>query len=111
MLARKGDWVQIEVTILSPEERAPQVPEDTKKVPLQMRVKGFLINEIASLDATVSIQTMTGRIVTGRLVAINPKYEHDFGEPIPELITIGKELREILESPEGNSKQNGGDQK
>jgi len=40
-LAKKGDWVQIQVTILHPEERAPQVPEDTKKVPLEMRVKGF----------------------------------------------------------------------
>lgn len=97
MNAKKGDWVQIEVTILNPQERAPQVPEDTKKVPLQMRVKGFLLNENASVGDHVDIQTMTGRIVTGKLVAVNPKYEHDFGDPVPELITIGKELREFLE--------------
>ncbi|MGB9615363.1 MAG: 2-amino-4-oxopentanoate thiolase subunit OrtA, partial [Fervidobacterium sp.] len=72
MLAKKGDWVQIEVTILTPEERAPQVPDDTKKLPLQMRVKGFLLDEVASLGATVSIRTMTGRTVTGKLVSINP---------------------------------------
>ncbi|MFN3328842.1 MAG: 2-amino-4-ketopentanoate thiolase, partial [Fervidobacterium pennivorans] len=36
-LAKKGDWVQVQVTILHPYERAPQVPEDTKKVPLEMR--------------------------------------------------------------------------
>lgn len=97
MNAKKGDWVQIEVTILSPKERAPQVPEDTKNVPLQMRVKGFLLNENALIGENVDIQTMTGRIVTGKLVSVNPKYEHDFGEPVPELITIGKELREFLE--------------
>ncbi|AFG36039.1 2-amino-4-oxopentanoate thiolase subunit OrtA [Fervidobacterium pennivorans subsp. shakshaketiis] len=103
-LAKKGDWVQIQVTILHPEERAPQVPEDTKKVPLEMRVKGFLQDEVAEIGATVTIKTMTGRLVTGKLVAVNPKYEHDFGEPVPELITIGLELREILESSDGDDK-------
>ncbi|MGQ9856618.1 MAG: 2-amino-4-oxopentanoate thiolase subunit OrtA [Fervidobacterium sp.] len=99
-VAKKGDWVQVQVRILEPNERAPQVPEDTKKVPLEMRVKGFLIDEKAEIGNTVNIKTPTGRIVSGTLVAINPKYEHDFGEPVPELITIGMELREFLESDE-----------
>jgi hypothetical protein len=103
-LAKKGDWVQVQVTILHPYERAPQVPEDTKKVPLEMRVKGFLQDEVAEIGTTVTIKTMTGRLVTGKLVAVNPKYEHDFGEPVPELITIGLELREILESSDGDDK-------
>lgn len=96
MEARKGDWVQIEIMILTPQERAPQVPEDTKKVPLMMRVKGFLMDESAAIGQMVTIQTMTKRLITGKLVAINPKYEHDFGEPVPELITIGMELRDFL---------------
>lgn len=29
--ALEGDWVQISQIILSPDKRAPQVPEDTKK--------------------------------------------------------------------------------
>lgn len=95
--ATKGDWVQIELTILTPKERAPQVPEDTKKVPLQMRVKGFLLDDTATIGEYVTIQTMTGRSVIGKLIAVNPKYEHDFGEPIPELMNIGKELRDLLE--------------
>ncbi|AMW33520.1 hypothetical protein SAMN04488510_12611 [Fervidobacterium changbaicum] len=103
-LAKKGDWVQVQVTILQPHERAPQVPEDTKKVPLEMRVKGFLQDEAAEIGAMVTIKTMTGRLVTGKLVSVNPKYEHDFGEPVPELITIGMELREILESSDGDEK-------
>ncbi|WP_448376226.1 2-amino-4-oxopentanoate thiolase subunit OrtA [Fervidobacterium sp.] len=102
MLAKKGDWVQIQITILKPQERAPQVPEDTKKVPLEMRVKGFLQDESAEIGAMVTIKTTTGRLINGKLVAINPKYEHDFGEPVPELITIGMELREILESSDGD---------
>ncbi|MFN3329232.1 MAG: 2-amino-4-oxopentanoate thiolase subunit OrtA [Fervidobacterium sp.] len=96
MMAKKGDWVQIEKVILSPQERAPQVPEDTKSVPLSMRVKGFLLDESAKIGNNVRIKTLTGRVVEGKLVAINPKYEHDFGEPVPELLTIGMELRDIL---------------
>jgi len=97
MLAKKGDWVQIQKTLLKPEERTAPLPEDTKKLPLQMRVKGFLLNESAEIGDEVEIETLIGRRVKGTLVAINPKYEHDFGEPVPELITIGIELRKILE--------------
>jgi hypothetical protein len=39
---------------------------------------------------------MTGRKVAGRLSAINPGYFHTFGEPIPELVHIGKDLRARL---------------
>lgn len=97
MIAKKGDWVQIQKTLLKPEERTAPLPEDTKKVPLQMRVKGFLINETAQIGDEVEIETLIGRRVSGKLVSINPKYDHDFGEPVPELITIGIELRKILE--------------
>lgn len=97
MKAKKGDWVQIEKLLLKPEERTVPLPEDTKKVPLKMRVKGFLQNEEANIGDEVEILTLIGRRVTGTLVAINPKYEHDFGEPVPELLTIGIELRKILE--------------
>ncbi|MGR8952181.1 MAG: 2-amino-4-ketopentanoate thiolase, partial [Gammaproteobacteria bacterium] len=38
----KGVWVEIHDIVLEAGERAPQVPEDTAKVPLEMCVKGFL---------------------------------------------------------------------
>ncbi len=96
MKAKKGDFVQIEVRILEPEERAPNLPEDTKRVPFEMRVKGFMLNDEASLGEVVRIRTFSGREVEGKLIAINPKYEHNFGEPVPEILTIGEELRELL---------------
>jgi sulfur transfer protein SufE len=37
--AKKGDWVQVYRVVLEAGERAPQVPEDTAKVPLEMKVK------------------------------------------------------------------------
>ena len=36
---------------------------------------------------------MTGRTVTGRLSAVNPGYFHTFGDPIPELVHVGRDLR------------------
>ncbi|MGE5486105.1 MAG: 2-amino-4-oxopentanoate thiolase subunit OrtA [Ignavibacteriales bacterium] len=94
--ARKGDWVQIYGVVLKPEERAPQVPEDTRKVPLEMRLKGFIQHD-AHVGEEATIKTLTGRLVSGRLVAVNPAYEHDFGRPAPELAGVGLELRAMLQ--------------
>ncbi|QCX32759.1 2-amino-4-ketopentanoate thiolase [Caloramator sp. E03] len=94
--AKKGDWVQIHQIVLKPEERTGKLPEDTKKVPLELWVKGFL-NHDANLYDEVEITTLTGRIVKGELVLINPRYEYGFGdEYVPELLKIGKQLRGIL---------------
>ena len=41
--AQQGDWVQIYRVILPVGERAPQVPKETASVPLEMWVKGFLV--------------------------------------------------------------------
>ena len=101
MKAKKGDWVQVHQIILRPEERAPQVPEDTKKVPLELWVKGTL-NQDVSIGDEVEVKTMTGRIIKGKLVAINPPYTHSFGEFVPELLKIDMQLKEILFGGEQN---------
>lgn len=94
--AKKGDWVQIHQIVLKPEERTGKLPEDTKKVPLELWVKGFL-NHDANLYDEVEITTLTGRKVKGELVLINPGYEYGFGEEyVPELLNIGRQLRGIL---------------
>lgn len=93
--ARTGDYVEIHSVILSPGERAPQVPEDTQKVPLELRVKGFLDRD-ACLGDEVTITTVLGRKVAGRLLAVNPAYPHNFGKPVPELLHVGEELWRLL---------------
>ncbi|MCF7935286.1 MAG: 2-amino-4-ketopentanoate thiolase [Synergistales bacterium] len=92
----RGDFVQIYQVILAAGERAPQVPEDTAAVPLEMKVKGFLDTEEAGIGDQVSIRTMTGRTLQGMLVAANPPYEITFGEIPPELLPVGQELRARL---------------
>nr|WP_273039763.1 2-amino-4-oxopentanoate thiolase subunit OrtA [Tepidanaerobacter syntrophicus] len=96
MNAKLGEWVQIHKTILKPEDRSPNLPEDTKREPLEMWQKGFLTQN-AHIGEIVEIETIIGRRVKGKLVKINPPYSHNFGKPIPELLSIGKELRDILE--------------
>jgi len=91
-----GDWVEIWNVILEPGKRAPQVPEDTQKVPLEMRLRGFLVNEQAKLGEIVSIRTRIGRVVEGKLVSLHPRYNHTFGEPQKALLDIGQELRTFL---------------
>ncbi|MGR9115108.1 MAG: 2-amino-4-oxopentanoate thiolase subunit OrtA [Gammaproteobacteria bacterium] len=95
----KDVWVEIHDIVLEAGERAPQVPEDTAKIPYEMRIKGFLA-EPASLGEAAEIITAAGRRLRGRLAAVNPAYEHGFGPPIPELSTIGPELRRLLEQRE-----------
>jgi len=96
-LIGKGVWVEIHNIVLEPGERAPQVPEDTAKIPFEMRVKGFLA-EPAALGEQAQILTAAGRRLRGRLSEVNPAYQHGFGPPIPELSTIGRELRRLLET-------------
>ena len=96
MTGRKDQWVRIHDIVLKPEERTGSLPEDTKKVPLELWVKGFL-TEDAQIGDAVSVRTITGRTMQGTLVEISPSYDHGFGKTfIPELLEIGISLREIL---------------
>ncbi|MGI6345312.1 MAG: 2-amino-4-oxopentanoate thiolase subunit OrtA [Bacillota bacterium] len=91
-----GTWVQVRSVILPPGQRAPRVPADTAQVPLEMLVKGYL-EEPARLGDTVTVRSVIGRQHRGVLQAENPHYAHSFGRPVPELLTIGSELRKMLE--------------
>ncbi len=95
MDAKKGDWVQIYRVIVEPGQRTAKLPEDTKNVQYDLRVKGF-IDQDANIGDEVTITTAADRKLSGKLVKVNPGPGHDFGRPVPELITIGKELRAML---------------
>ena len=90
-----GSWVEIRRVVLAPGERAPQCPPDTQQVPLEMKVKGFL-SSFATVGDEVEIVTVAGRHLRGTLTQVNPGYTHTFGPPIPELLSIGSEVRAIL---------------
>ena len=88
-------WVEVERVLLTPDERSKALPVDTAAQPLMVWVKGFAQTE-AEMGDELGVTTMTGRTVTGRLSAINPGYTHTFGDPIPELTHVGRDLRARL---------------
>jgi hypothetical protein len=90
-----GTLVDIQRSVLQAGERAPRVPDDTRQVPLEMRVKGFLVSPAAPGE-TAEIITPAGRRLRGTLAAVNPAYTHGFGAPLPELSGIGEEVRAML---------------
>ena len=92
---KKGSYVQIYRVVLQPVERSPNLPDDTRKVPFELRVRGFLDDD-ASIGDDVVITTPIGRKQRGKLELENLTYAIGFGEPVPELIGLGPELRKIL---------------
>lgn len=100
-IGKIGEWVQISSVVLTTEERAPQVPEDTGQTPLVMWVKGYLLEE-AEIGEEVTIETVTGRQTKGTLVKINPVFSHSFGNYIPELTAIHRLLDSELKGEVAN---------
>ena len=96
---KKGSWVRIYDVVLKSSERAPNLPEDTKKVALEMWNKGILVAD-AKIGDRVQIKTLTNRMVEGKLLEENPTYNHSFGKFMPEILPIGRQLREILRGGE-----------
>lgn len=96
MAARPGEWVQIQRTVLQPHERTGKLPDDTRAVPFESWSKGRLVGH-AEVGDQVEIETVIGRRLRGRLVAVNPGYDHGFGHAyVPELADIAAQARRIL---------------
>ena len=91
-----GSWVEIRQIILRAGERAPNVPADTAGVDVTARIRGFL-NTDAQMGADVTIRTLAGRQVSGRLTDVNPRNPADFGDPVAELLRVGDEARRLLD--------------
>jgi hypothetical protein len=90
-----GDWVEVSYVLLEPADRAANLPPETAAQPLLAWVKGFA-RDSAEAGAELTIETMTGRVVTGALTDVNPGYDHTFGRPTPELTHVGRDLRARL---------------
>lgn len=94
-IVKKGSWVRIHGLVLPSEQRAENLPEDTKRVPLEKWNKGFLLND-AKLGEIVKIKTLTGREEEGKLIEVNHSYKHNYGDFVPEILNIGISLKNIL---------------
>lgn len=94
-MIKKGSWVEIRDIVLLAEQRADKIPEDTKKTPLLMWVKGRLLQD-GNFGDRVEIETIIGRRLKGILERENPSYNHSFGQYIEEISFIGNQARSII---------------
>lgn len=92
-MIRKGEYVEIKITALNKNERAENLPIDTKNLPYEGKIRGYLKSD-SNIGDEVIIETPIGRKVKGTLLGRVGIYEHSFGEPIRELIDIGKKIKE-----------------
>ena len=94
-MAKKGDWVRIHRVILPAAERTANLPEDTRKVPFEMWVKGHLLED-GEIGDEVRIKTVSGREEHGTLIEVNPQFDVNFGSFVPEVLEMDVRLRTAL---------------
>ena len=93
---RRGELVPIETVVLPIGERAPQVPDDTKKTPLRAFTKGFLQEESATRGDRVTVRTMSDRLVKGTVSDHPVSPTHTFGDSVPELTAVHRQVFELM---------------
>jgi hypothetical protein len=93
---RRGELVSVETVILPVGERAPQVPDDTKRTPLRAFTKGFLQEESATRGDLVTVRTMSDRLVTGTVSDLPISPTHTFGHSVPELTAVHRQVFELM---------------
>lgn len=100
--ASAGTWGRIHRVELAPGERAPDGPEETRAVPFELWVNGWLLHD-AQIGDLASLQTASGRVVQGTLVELEPGYSHSFGPPPPALQLAGFHARDVVHPAVGES--------
>ena len=94
-MIERGRWARIHRVELRASERALGLPEDTASVPFESWINGWLVED-AELGQPARIRTMTGRMVAGELVAVDPGYDHSFGSPPAALQRAGEHSLALL---------------
>jgi hypothetical protein len=93
---KKGDYVRIKRVVLEPSDRSSNIPDDTKQLPLIMWVKGFLLVD-ATVGDLVQVKTITGRIENGLLLDGGLVYDVNYGDFVPEILTMDAYFKDLLE--------------
>ncbi|HPX92741.1 MAG TPA: 2-amino-4-oxopentanoate thiolase subunit OrtA [Bacillota bacterium] len=93
---KQGDYAVIQEVVLPVGQRAPQVPEDTAKTPLIAFTKGWIQEDEARAGERVHVKTMSGRTVEGTLTSRDLAPSHDYGDYVPELLVVHRQVRNIL---------------
>lgn len=89
-------WIEIEWVVLPVGERAPNLPDDTRLVPYMARTRGLSHADEPGSQATVI--TPSGRRIAGRLIAVDPGYDHSFGQPPGAWTAVRESIRRLVSS-------------
>ncbi|MEW9095747.1 MAG: 2-amino-4-oxopentanoate thiolase subunit OrtA [Clostridiaceae bacterium] len=95
-MIEKGTWVEIEEIVLRPEDRAENIPKETRRTPLKCWIRGNCLND-CGIGEEVEVETIVGRVVKGKVVEVEPGYYHSFGRYVKEVEYIGKQARKLIE--------------
>lgn len=94
-MIKKGMWIEVEETVLLPDDRAENIPDETKHTPLKCWIRGNCLSN-CELNDEVEVVTNAGRIVKGKVVDVEPGYYHSFGKYIGEIGNIGRQAKDII---------------
>lgn len=94
-MIKKGTWVEIEQIVLKPEERAQNIPEETRITPLKCWIRGNCLKD-CEIGEEAEVETNIGRVVKGTVVEAEPGYNYVYGKYVPELSNIGKQAKKII---------------
>lgn len=94
-MIKKGTWVEIEEIVLTVEDRAKNIPEETRSTPLKCWIRGNCLSD-CELGDKVDVTTNVGRIAKGIVVEVEPGYYHTYGKYVKEVGNIGKQAREMI---------------
>lgn len=84
---KAGSWVEI----------TKKDPKQNDAVhPYEMKVRGYLTDDVLDSSEVVTIETPSGRTETGIITAAPPLYDLPMGEASQELASIGRKNRLIL---------------
>ncbi|SUY46131.1 Uncharacterised protein [Clostridium putrefaciens] len=94
-MIRKGTWIEIEEVVLEVDDRASNIPIETKATPLKCWIRGYCMED-CDLGEYVQVKTNIGRIAKGVVVEVEPGYYHTYGKYVSEISRIGIQAKEMI---------------
>ncbi|KAJ50276.1 hypothetical protein CTM_18575 [Clostridium tetanomorphum DSM 665] len=94
-MIKKGTWVEVEEIVLAPEDRAKNIPEETRKTPLKCWIRGNCLDD-CDIGSEVQNILVVGRMLLKFLKIKSQMYYHSFGKYVKEIEYIGREARALI---------------
>lgn len=94
-MVNKGSFVRVKRIVLDTQDRSQALPDSTKKTPLIMWTKGYLLED-AKFGDMVEVLTLSNRKERGELIEVDPTFDVNYGQFVPEILKIGRDVKGAL---------------